>query len=50
VIYTTTPTAFRFDGLGQPLTGTNTPAPQTINVANAPSTIGVEAATGYVHD
>jgi MSHA pilin protein MshC len=50
VSYTTTPTAFRFDGLGQPLTGTNTPAPQTINVANATGTISVEAATGYVHD
>ena len=50
VTYTTTPTAFRFDGLGQPLTGTNTAAPSTIKVANATPTITVEAATGYVHD
>jgi MSHA pilin protein MshC len=50
VTYATTPVAFRFDGLGQPLTGTNTPAPRTINVVNATGTISVEAATGYVHD
>jgi MSHA pilin protein MshC len=51
VTYTTPlPVAFRFDGLGQPLTGANTAAPRTINVTNAAGTISVEAATGYVHD
>jgi MSHA pilin protein MshC len=50
VTYTTTPVAFRFDGLGQPLTGVSTAAPRTINVVNATGTISVEAATGYVHD
>lgn len=44
------PGAFRFDGLGQPLTGASTPAPRTINVVNATRTINVEADTGYVHD
>jgi hypothetical protein len=44
------PAAFRFDGLGQPLTDADTPAPRTINVVNAESTISVEAVTGYVHD
>ena len=44
------PGAFRFDGLGQPLTGISTAAPRTINVVNATRTINVEAATGYVHD
>lgn len=50
VTYTAAPAAFRFDGLGQPLTGVSTAAPRTINVVNAPGTINVEAATGYVHD
>ncbi len=50
VTYVGTPVAFRFDGLGQPLTGASTPAPRTINVVNATRTISVEADTGYVHD
>ncbi|MDZ7938873.1 MAG: prepilin-type N-terminal cleavage/methylation domain-containing protein [Rhodoferax sp.] len=50
VTYTAAPANFRFDGLGQPLTGANTAAPRTINVTNAAGTISVEAATGYVHD
>lgn len=50
VTYTAAPVAFRFDGLGQPLTGVSTAAPRTINVVNATGTINVEAATGYVHD
>lgn len=44
------PVAFRFDGLGQPLTGANTAAPRLIQVVNATPAITVEAATGYVHD
>ncbi len=50
VAFTVTPAAFRFDGLGQPLVGANTPAPRSIQVANATPSITVEAVTGYVHD
>ena len=44
------PVDFRFDGLGQPLTGVNTAAPRSIQVKNASPRITVEAVTGYVHD
>lgn len=50
VAYAPVPTGFRFDGLGQPLTGTNTPAPTSIQVGTMPRAITVESGTGYVHD
>lgn len=50
VAYSAVPAGFRFDGLGQPLTGTNTAAPRSIQVVNAALSITVESGTGYVHD
>lgn len=46
-----TPTAFGFDALGQPVDASgSTVAKATIQVANAGKTITIEAITGYVHD
>lgn len=46
-----TPTAFGFDALGQPVdTSGSTVAKATIQVANAGKTITIETITGYVHD
>lgn len=50
VAYSAAPAGFRFDGLGQPLTGVNTAAPRAFQVANAGRSITVESGTGYVHD
>lgn len=58
VTYSVVPTAFGFDGLGQPVNtvvaGTTAGSLLTINkiiqVNNAANTITVEAVTGYVHE
>jgi len=55
VTYTSTPTTFNFDGLGQPISPLGAAmARQTIQVANAAIPINVsitvETATGYVHE
>lgn len=51
VTYSTLPTAFNFNGLGQPITGSGgAMATQTIQVASAANSIKVETVTGYVHD
>lgn len=47
----TAPTAFGFDGLGQPVNSSGTAlATQTLSVANSGKTITVEGGTGYVHE
>lgn len=52
VIYSPTPTAFNFNGLGQPTStgGVALTTPITLQVQGRPNTITVEAATGYVHE
>ena len=51
VAYSATPTAFNFDGLGQPITaGGATQASQTIQISGVGSTITIESGTGYVHE
>ena len=51
VTYSSTPTDFNFDGLGQPITSLGASvATQTIQVSNAAKSITVETATGYVHE
>ena len=50
VAFIAIPTGFYFDGLGQPLTGVNLPAPRSIQVINVQRSITVESGTGYVHD
>lgn len=51
VTYSSTPTDFNFDGLGQPITSLGVAmAKQTIQVSNAAKSITVQAATGYVHE
>lgn len=51
VTYSSTPTNFNFDGLGQPITSLGASvATQTIQVSNAAKSITVETATGYVHE
>jgi MSHA pilin protein MshC len=48
---TPTPSAFNFDGLGQPIDSAGAAVgKQTIQVAGAAQTITVETATGYVHE
>jgi MSHA pilin protein MshC len=45
------PSAFNFDGLGQPITSTGLAmTTQTIQVNNAAKSITVETVTGYVHE
>ena len=45
------PSAFNFDGLGQPITSVGVAmATQTIQVNNAAKSIKVETVTGYVHE
>lgn len=45
------PSAFNFDGLGQPITSAGVAkATQTIQVNNAAKSITVETVTGYVHE
>ncbi len=45
-----TPTAFNFDGLGQPIQSDGTAQPkQTIKISNAADVV-VETGSGYVHD
>lgn len=51
--YSSAPTNFYFDGLGQPIDKNNAGAPQatqTFQVVGAPRSITVEAGTGYVHE
>ena len=49
--YSSTPTNFNFDGLGQPVNASGAPvATQTIQVSSAANTITVETAAGYVHE
>jgi MSHA pilin protein MshC len=51
VAYASTPTAFNFDGLGQPITNLGAAVgKQTIQVTGAAQSITVETATGYVHE
>lgn len=51
VTYSSTPTDFNFDGLGQPITASGVAmATQTIQVSKAAKSITVETATGYVHE
>jgi len=52
VTYSAVPSAFNFDGLGQPIasTGGGGKATQTILVNNATKSITVETVTGYVHE
>ena len=47
-----TPTAFSFDGLGQPVDGSGVAlgSARCVQVGNASNSITVEAATGYVHE
>lgn len=49
--YSTQPTDFSFNGLGQPTDTSGAPmATQTLQVAGLDATITVETATGYVHE
>ena len=51
VAYASTPAAFNFDGLGQPITSAGAAVgKQTIQVTGAAQSITVETATGYVHE
>jgi MSHA pilin protein MshC len=50
VTFAAVPVGFYFDGLGQPLTSVNAPAPRNIQVVNVQRSITVESGTGYVHD
>lgn len=51
VTFGSTPTAFNFDGLGQPVNASGVAvAKQTLQVANTDNTIYVESATGYIHE
>lgn len=52
VAYSAPPSAFNFDGLGQPMTSTGggSKPTQTIQVNNAAKSITVETVTGYVHE
>lgn len=47
VTYSSLPTSFNFDGLGQPI---NPATGQTLQVLGASNSITVEAGTGYVHE
>jgi hypothetical protein len=51
VSFTSPPTSFNFDGLGQPITSAgNAQATQVIQVNGVSKSITVETATGYVHE
>jgi MSHA pilin protein MshC len=51
VAYTSLPTAFNFDALGQPISATGAAqSTQTIQVGGASERIIVETGTGYVHE
>jgi MSHA pilin protein MshC len=53
VVFSSLPTAFYFDGLGQPITIAGTGAAQstqTFQVSGVSKSITVETATGYVHE
>ena len=53
ISFSTLPTAFYFDGLGQPITVAGTGAAQgtqTFQVSGVSKSITVETATGYVHE
>ena len=51
VAYTSTPTAFNFNGLGQPIDSSGAVlASQTLQVSGAAVNITIEGTTGYVHD
>jgi len=51
VTYSAPPSAFNFDGLGQPISSAGVAmATQTIQVNNAAKLITVETVTGYVHE
>lgn len=52
VSYSTVPSSFSFDGLGQPVnsSGTALASAQTFVVSGSGRTVTVEAGTGYVHD
>ncbi|MDE2417237.1 MAG: prepilin-type N-terminal cleavage/methylation domain-containing protein [Burkholderiales bacterium] len=51
VTFSSPPTSFNFDGLGQPITAAgNAQATQTIQVSGVSQSITVETATGYVHE
>jgi MSHA pilin protein MshC len=51
VAFTSTPTSFNFDGLGQPITSAgNAQATQVIQVSGVSKSITVETETGYVHE
>ena len=51
VQYSTVPTNFNFDGLGQPITTAGAAqATQTFQVSGASPSITIETVTGYVHE
>lgn len=52
VVYTTTPTNFNFNGLGQPIAATGGAAmgTQTFQVVGVDKSIRIESATGYVNE
>ena len=51
VAFGSVPTAFNFDGLGQPVNASGTLlATQTLQVTGATPSITIEAVTGYVHE